>query len=157
MNGFPYEFETEILAIDSGSAVFGMVHFPKEVVDALPEAPKARFRVDAEVGGHVFEAAVSKAGGVWQMMFSKRLQKLCNVEPGDRVLVQFDVADSERVDVPIELQHMLDANAVAQSVWERWTAGKRRGWAYQVASAKRPETREKRAFDVIDLLLAEAQ
>lgn len=156
MSDFAYEFETEIQAIDSGSAVFGMIYFPQEIVDALPDAPKARFRVDAEVGGYTFEAAVSKAGGVWQMMFSKRLQKLCGVQLGDRVLVQFDVADPERVDVPIELRHMLDANATALAVWDGWTAGKRRGWSYQIASAKRPETREKRAFDVIDLLLAEA-
>ncbi len=41
------------------------------------------------------------------------------------------------------------------SVWEKWTAGKRRAHCLRVSSAKMAETRERRVEEVIALLLAE--
>ncbi|WP_372897611.1 tRNA-binding protein, partial [Stieleria sp.] len=63
--------------------------------------------------------------------------------------------DPEAVVVPTELQFALEANEAAMSVWESWTAGKRRAQCLRVSTAKRAETRERRVDEVIALCLAE--
>ena len=68
------------------------------------------------------------------------MQKQCDVTLGDRVFVQFDIADQDAVEVPEELRFALEVNDQAAAVWSGLTPGKRRGFAYRVDSAKRRET-----------------
>ena len=79
--------------------------------------------------------------------------KKCGLEMGGDVLVSFRIADQNAVDVPSELQRALAANANAKQAWDKLTTGRKRGYAYRVASAKRMETRENRVDEVIDWVI----
>ena len=71
-------------------------------------------------------------------------------QKGGDVLVLFRIADQNAVDVPNELERALRANSNAKQAWDELTVGKKRGYAYRVASAKRMETREKRVDEVMN-------
>jgi uncharacterized protein YdeI (YjbR/CyaY-like superfamily) len=81
------------------------------------------------------------------------MQKQCDVSLGDRVFIQFDIADQDAVEVPEELRFALEVNDQAAAVWSGLTPGKRRGFAYRVNSAKRRETKANRVEEVVDDLV----
>ncbi|MCM2370321.1 tRNA-binding protein [Aporhodopirellula aestuarii] len=149
MSDYPYNFEATI----DGT----LVYLPKNIVLQLGLGKSKRIRIDGEINGIRIECGLMPEKGKWFFMFSKKLQKLCGVSVGDTVSVSFDIADSEAVVVPTELQFALDANDDAMAVWRKWTAGKRRAQCLRVASAKMAETRERRTEEVIVLLMAELQ
>ncbi|MDA8744412.1 tRNA-binding protein [Rubripirellula amarantea] len=147
MSEYPYNFEVKI---DST-----LVYLPKHIVSKIDFSKSKRLRIDGEINGIRIECGLMPDKGKWSFLVSKKLQKLCGISPGDTASISFDIADSESVVVPVELQHSLDANNSAMSVWQQWTAGKRRAYCLRIDSAKRPETREKRVDEVIAILLAE--
>ena len=62
------------------------------------------------------------------------------------------------MDLPPELAQALAANAAAQSVFARLAYSHQKEYADHVTAAKRPETRQRRAANSVDLLLqAEAR
>ncbi|CAD79166.1 chaperonin involved in protein secretion (CsaA protein) [Rhodopirellula baltica SH 1] len=147
MSDYPYNFDVKITET--------LVYLPKHIVSQLDFGKSKRLRIDGEINGIRIECGLMPDKGKWCFMVSKKLQKLCGIAPGDTASVSFDIADSEAVVVPKELQFALEANDAAMSAWEKWTAGKRRAQCHRVSSAKRVETRERRAEEVIALCLAE--
>jgi len=67
---------------------------------------------------------------------------------------EWDKALEDRVDrpVPSELQAELDADAKARANWNRWSPTQRKYMIHHVAEAKKPETRERRAKKVSEML-----
>ena len=90
--------------------------------------------------------------GRWYLLVSKKAMKAAGVSLGDDVEVRFRIADQEAVDVPHDLERALEADAVALARWYALTPGKKRGLAFRVAQAKRPETRAKRTAEVLEAL-----
>ncbi|TWU25215.1 hypothetical protein Pla52o_15130 [Novipirellula galeiformis] len=157
MSDYPYNFSAKIVRYDFGKVVFSVVYVPKEIVSLLDFSKSKRLRIDGEIEGIRIEGALMPTKGKWYLMVSKKLQKLCGVTLGDRVQVSFDIGNQDAITVPNELQFALEANDAARKVWDDWTAGKRRGFCYRVASAKMPETRTRRVEETIDFLLAEKE
>ncbi len=147
MSDYPYSFDVKLTET--------LVFLPKKIVSQLDFGKSKRLRIDGEINGIRIECGLMPNKGKWCFMVSKKLQKQCGISPGDTVSVNFDIADSEVVDVPKELQFALEANDSALSVWKTWTAGKRRAQCHRVSSAKKVETRERRAEEVIALCMAE--
>jgi hypothetical protein len=153
VSDYRYNFEAKIVKYDFGNVFFSIVYVPKKITSQLDFRRSKRLRIDGEIQGIRIEAALMPTKGKWYMMVSKKLQKQCGVSIGDSVSVSFDIANQDAITVPTELQFALEANDAAREVWERWTSGKRRGFCYRIASAKLPETRERRVEEVINLLL----
>ncbi len=149
MSDYPYNFDVKITET--------LVYLPKHIVSQLDFGKSKRLRIDGEIDGIRIECGLMPDKGKWCFMVSKKLQKLCGISSGDTASVSFDIADSEAVVVPKEFQFALEANDAAMSVWQKWTAGKRRAQCHRVLSAKRVETRERRAEEVIALRLAELE
>tara|TARA_R110002049_G_scaffold182485_2_gene350308 strand:+ start:39969 stop:40760 length:792 start_codon:yes stop_codon:yes gene_type:complete len=147
MSDYRYNFDVKITKT--------LVYLPKHIASQLDFGKSKRLRIDGEINGIRIECGLMPEKGKWCFMVSKKLQKLCGISPGDTASVSFDIADSEAVVVPAELQFALEANNAAMSAWEKWTAGKRRAQCLRVSSAKKVETRERRAEEVIALCLAE--
>ncbi len=147
MSDYPYNFDVKITDT--------LVYLPKQIVSQLDFSKSKRLRIDGEINGIRIECGLMPDKGKWCFMVSKKLQKLCGISPGDMASVSFEIADSEAVVLPTELQYALNANDAAMSVWETWTAGKRRAQCLRVSSVKLAETRERRAEEVIALCLAE--
>lgn len=147
MSDYLYNFDVKITQT--------LVYLPKHIAAQLDFAKSKRMRMDGEINGIRIECGLMPDKGKWCFMVSKKLQKQCGITPGDTANVRFDIADSEAVDVPKPLQFALEANDAAMSMWEKWTAGKRRAQCLRVSSAKKVETQERRAEEVIALCLAE--
>ena len=157
MSDYLYNFEAKIVKYDFGKMFYSVVYVPTEIVSQLDFRKSKRLRIDGEIEGIRIEAALMPTKGKWYVMVSKKLQKLCGVTLGDRVSVSFDIANQDAITVPSELQFALEGNDIAREVWDKWTAGKRRGFCYRVDAAKMPETRERRVEEVIGLLMEQAK
>ena len=57
--------------------------------------------------------------------------------------------------MPETLQRALDADETLNTAWQSLSAGKQRGWAHRVASAKTDPTRQKRRDEVLAALRGE--
>ncbi|PAY16912.1 molecular chaperone [Rhodopirellula sp. SM50] len=147
MSDYRYHFDVKITDT--------LVYLPNRIASQLDFGKSKRLRIDGEINGIRIECGLMPDKGKWCFMVSKKLQKECGLSPGDTARVGFDIADPEAVVVPPELQFALEANESAMSVWESWTAGKRRAQCLRVSPAKKPETRERRVEEVIALCLAE--
>lgn len=153
---YPYNFEAKIVKYDFGTMFYSVVYVPSRITSQLKFPKSKRLRIDGEIQGIRIEAALMPTKGRWYVMVSKKLQKLCGVVTGDRVSVSFRIANQEAITVPLELQFALQANEAALKVWESWTAGKRRGYCHRVATAKMSETKERRIFELMDLLIEQS-
>ncbi|MEO0530478.1 MAG: YdeI/OmpD-associated family protein [Planctomycetota bacterium] len=150
-----YEFEAEIVPRSFDKYDYSVVFLPAEVQAVVPFPGGRPLRVDAEVGGVPLGAALMPHDGRRYLLLSKKFLKRLRAAIGDRVFVTFTIADQDAVDVPEELRKALEANTDASKAWDAATAGRQRGLAYRVASAKRPETRRKRVEEVLAELVAD--
>lgn len=156
MSEYQYSFASKVVMYEFESYSHAVVYVPKKIINQLPMGKGARLRIDGELNGVRFELAIMPAKGRWYILMSKRLQKLCGIGVGEKVEIDFNIADQDRVVVPDELRNALEADDDAMAVWNDLTAGKQRSFCYYVDSAKRAETRENRVEVVLRRLLEEA-
>ncbi len=147
MSEYTYNFELKI----DGTAVY----LPEQIVAQIDFSESKRLRMDGEINGVRFECGLMPEKGRWCFLVSKKLQNLCGISPGDIAKISFDIAGSDDVLIPSELQVVLDANDPAREIWEGWTAGKKRENCLRVSRVKTPAARQRRVDEVIALLLAE--
>ncbi len=153
MDEYDYHFEAKVDLHDFGRMAYRVVYVPKKLLRQLPMKGNPRLRIDGEVAGLLFHGAFQPVGdGRYFLMLSKAFCKPAQIKVGDRVFVSFRIADQQAVHVPRELETALNANDRARKIWDSISAGKRRGFAYRVSSAKKPETRENRVEEVIETL-----
>jgi uncharacterized protein YdeI (YjbR/CyaY-like superfamily) len=62
------------------------------------------------------------------------------------------IAHVEALIVPPELQAALDASPNAKANWPTYSASARKGFLHILNNAKRPETRQRRIRDIVDLV-----
>lgn len=149
---FPFAFEARVEAHDFGRFAYTVVYLPEAMRAALPFDRHPRLRVEGEIADHPFEGAWQPGQGRMFLMVPKAIQQEAGIGLGDEVEVRFRVADQDAVDVPVELRLGLAEDDAAEAAWRASTAGKRRGMAYHVASAKRATTRARRVAEVLEAL-----
>ena len=144
-------FTARLEPIESGTFVV----IPAEVVEAL--GATGRTSVVGTIDGHsirhqfmpyVFEGV----GRQVVMAVDKATREAIGKVAGDTV--EFDLARDDRsrsadVTLPAELVEALAADQVARSAFDGLAPSRRREHADHVAGAKRPETRLRRAADVV--------
>jgi hypothetical protein len=113
-------------------------------------------RFEGDISGVSVKGAWQPSGGRWYLMLPKSPIKKAGISIGSVVEVAFKVLPQDDVDVPPELWAALQAKPMARRAWSALSAGKQRGLAYMVASAKRTETQQTRIAQVIAVLLGEA-
>ena len=111
---------------------------------------KGRVRVIATIGGVEAERALMPMGdGRHAVMVSKALMREARIVVGDEVRVSLVLDDPDRVTIPEELLAAMDIDDEFRAVFERQTAGMKRGMCHWVASAKSPNVRAQRAAEVM--------
>lgn len=154
MSDYPFRFEAKVKLLQFENFSLSVAVLPKKLESKLPLKQLPRLRITGEINGIRFEGALQPTKQGWYLMVSRRLLKICGSAVGEKVTVDFDIADQDAVEIPDELRFALDADDEAASRWNALTPGKRRGFAYRIASAKRPETRERRVEEMIQLLMS---
>jgi len=136
-----------------GELFYTVLFLPQELIADLPLKQYPRLRIDGEMYEMPFEGALQPAKGRWYLLISQAFMKEHQLALGDLVEVRFNIGDQDHVDVPQELLAALEENKAAAKIWSTLTSGKKRGYASHVSSAKREETRGKRAQKMIGFIL----
>ncbi|MEM9683112.1 MAG: YdeI/OmpD-associated family protein [Pseudomonadota bacterium] len=153
MSYFTHAFEATITrhVIGKGqrTVTYTVVRLPEEMTGDLPFADHPRLRVDGEIDDYPFNGAWQPTGdGTHYLMVPKSILREAELSVGSRVEIRFRVADQSAVAVPEALATALDADADLKTKWDALSAGKRRGFAHRVSSAKTEATIAKRVAEV---------
>lgn len=153
MGYFSHQFEAQIARHAVGTYHYTVVYLDPALRAELPLERHARLRVEADVSGIPVKGAWQPARGRWYLMLPKAPLKAAGLRIGSSVEVSFRVLPQDDVDVPEELAALLSRKAGVRAAWQALSAGKQRGLAYLIASAKRVETRKVRLATVEAVLL----
>jgi Bacteriocin-protection, YdeI or OmpD-Associated/Domain of unknown function (DUF1905) len=156
MSYFSHQFETRIARHAVGTYHYTVVYLDPALVHELPLGQYARLRIEADVSGIPVKGAWQPARGRWYLMLPKSPLKAAGLRIGSAVEVSFRVLPQDDVDIPEELAAILAKKARVRTAWQALSAGKQRGLAHLVASAKRAETRTARLSQVEAILLGKA-
>lgn len=149
---FPFSFEAVIEAHDFGRFAYTVVYLPERMRSELPFDRHPRLRVEGEIAERPFEGAWQPGQGRMFLMIPKEIRSDADLALGDEIEVRFRIADQDAVDVPAKLRTAIAGNDAASEAWDAATPGKQRGMAYHVRSAKRDETRRRRAGEIVEAL-----
>lgn len=128
---------------------------PADAVAAMGEGKKPKVLVT--INGHTYRSTVAVYSGIYMLPLNAQNREAAGVQAGDTVEVTLEHDTAERrVEVPDDLAAALEAHAGARSAFDALSYSKRRKRADGVASAKRPETRQRRIATIIDELTDEA-
>ena len=142
----PESFAAPVLRSESW-ANYHYVPVPAEVVAAL--GLSGTRRVVATLNGHVVRRSVVTFEGNPVLIVGLGLLRDVGVGPGDTVLVDLEAdPDPDRVDLGAELEAVLADDPEASERFFGFTPGRQRSTAYYVTSAKRSETRLRRALEL---------
>jgi hypothetical protein len=153
MSYFAFEFEGLVERREVGKYFYTVVFLPSDIVAQLPFDQSARLRMRGEINDHPIEAAWQPAKGRYYVMLSKALVKEAELETGSRATVRFSVVDQNVVDVPADIQHIIDNNTKFGENWLGLSAGKQRGFMHWIDEAKTTQTRSKRIMLLVNGLI----
>ena len=141
-----HAFAAPVLRHDDGVRMH-YVPLPAEVDGALGGARI----VVGTLGAVPFRRAVHGRGdGRPHLRFGKAVLRRAGLGYGDTALVELRPApDPDAVHLPAELVAALEQDPEAAARFASFTPGRQRSLGTHVDQAKRPETRERRALDVV--------
>lgn len=142
-----YRFSARLVPIKA-TFLNTVLFLPIDVVQVLP---KGRVRAKGTLNGAPFSLAPQyRKDGARYFSVSASLRKAAGVKEGDMVNCEFILVDPEMLDIPEELQAVLDQDPQGRQVWETFTTGLKRGLIHYVTSVKSSGSRIKRAIEIVE-------
>jgi hypothetical protein len=136
------------LATIEGNYVEHGIFLPSELVAQLPAK---RLRVKGTINGVAFALAIQyRKSGDRFFMINKKLVKEASLKLGSKAQVNFRLVDPDLVEVPEELEAVLEQDELASSVWATFPNGLRRSLIHYVTSAKSIDVRIKRSLELME-------
>ncbi|MEM6337779.1 MAG: YdeI/OmpD-associated family protein [Bacteroidota bacterium] len=133
--------------VHPGTMTQHIIPIPDDVAEALLSSGTRR--VVVRLNDLDIKRALHKAGGQTVLVVSRRLLRDLKASEGDFVTVDImSDPNPDHVDVPEELAAALAQDDEARARFEAMTPGKQRSLTHHVNSAKRSETRLKRAHEL---------
>ena len=144
-----YEFLAPILQ-DADIEDGYMKHYvplPHDIAEELADAE----RLLGEIDGCAFRRTLQKRhNGDPCLRFGKAWLRNNRLQIGAVVPISLQIdPDPDRVDIPEELEEALLQDAKGAWAWAQLTPGRKRSFAYHITLAKRPETRARRAVELL--------
>lgn len=156
MSYFTHEFEDVISLHGVGVKrvlTYKVLFMPPNFEHELPFDVYPRLRVEGEIADVPVRGAWMPVGdGRRYFIVSPDIKKQTGFDVGDLVEMRFKVDDQDYVDIPQSLQIALDADEVTNVEWKALTAGKKRMFAFHVASAKTEPTEARRVAEAMDAI-----
>lgn len=142
-----FSFETRLTEYKD-MLVSTVAEIPGEILKKLPAG---RVRVEGKLNQTSFNLAVqSKKNGPKYLSISQAMRKSANVKPGDKVRVSFVVVDSDKLDLPEEMQAVLAQDDDGAKKWNKLTVGLQRSLVHYINSSKNVDVRIERALFLIN-------
>ncbi|WP_298311928.1 YdeI/OmpD-associated family protein [uncultured Aquimarina sp.] len=130
-------FETSLQSIHS-------ISIPSDIAESFISQNHKRVVVQVKYQNKSvqFHAALQKRKELFSIMFSKKYQKQLGVFSNDYFQVQL-LEDTSKygVEIPEELEAVLQSDPEASEIFESFTAGKKRSLIYYVLGFKNSQTR----------------
>ncbi|HNS51177.1 MAG TPA: YdeI/OmpD-associated family protein [Anaerolineae bacterium] len=142
------EFDAEIREAIRGGA---WVEVPAEIVRQF--GTRARIPVQASFDGVPYRGSVVPMGGAHVLGVTKAIRESIGKSVGDTVHVLMERDEAPRkVDTPSDLAAALDADPEARAFFEALSYTHRREYVEWIVEAKRPETRDRRVRQALEML-----
>lgn len=155
---FEYEAPIERLPIGNGQKIlyYQVVILPDDLCRLLPFDIYPKLRIIGEIGDHPVRGAWNPiADGRKYFILSKTFLQQAELQVGDMTEIRFNIDDQNYVEVPDEITNIVTTDLKFAEKWDNLTAGKKRFYCHQIATAKQQSTRDKRVSHLINELLAE--
>ena len=125
---------------------------PAEVLEAL--GGKATKRVVVTIGGQALRLGLLLlAGGGRYLLLNKDVCRAVGIAPGQELEVEIAPdSNPDHLDLPDELAEALAAWPEAETAFNNYSGAHRRAMARLVAEARQPETRARRAVQLVGRL-----
>lgn len=121
-------------------------------VAAVGEGAK-RFPVVATVNGYSWRTTVTRMRGEFLLGLNREVREAAGVQAGDRVEVAIALDSAPRdVELPEALAVALERDAVAKTAFDGLAFTHRKEFAQWVSEAKRPDTRDRRVAQALQML-----
>lgn len=143
-----FDFETRLSEIES-AFIKTAIFLPADVIKKLP---KGRVRVKGTFNGAPFALAVQnlKDGSRFFSVSAPLRKAAGGIKPGDKVRVSFRTVDPDKLDVPEELEAVLEQDDEARKAWDELTTGYQRSLIHYITSVKNIDSRIKRSIDLLN-------
>jgi hypothetical protein len=148
-----YRFNAPLIELDKTIASH-CIDFPLDVQKEFGTNSSVRMlgRIN---GKDIDRALIPRGDGTHYIIVSNEMRRNIGLRRGDNCVVELWLNEEpDKVTVPEELLECFEMEPEAKRAYERQTAGMQRNICYWVDSAKRPETRAKRAADMLNRLLS---
>ena len=137
--------------VELGGKTATGIQVPDDVVEAL--AAGKRPAVTVSVGAHTYRTTVAPMAGKFFVPLSAENRNAAGVEAGDDVEVDIDLDTEPRVmEAPDDLAQALSLEERAQQFFDPLSYSRRRAYVDWITSAKKPETRERRVGQAVEML-----
>ncbi len=143
-----YEFISPLLKSIAGILKQHYAPVPTDIAEAL--IAEGSRRVFCTINGKTFRRAIQNSkDGEYFVLLGLSLMKDLGIEMGDELMVKLEPdPDPDFVDIGVEFEEVLAMDEEAAKRFYGFTPGKQRGFALHVNSARREETRIKRALEI---------
>ena len=142
-----FKFEG-VLSSVKGGLIHTVIYLPDAIVERLPEG---RSRAKGTLNGIPFALAPQRTKeGLRYFAVNASLRKAAGISEGSKVKVEFKLVDPDAVDIPEELQAVLDQDKKAMNAWNEFTSGHQRNIIIYINSVKSVDARIRRSLEVME-------
>ncbi len=137
--------------VELGGKTATGIEVPENVIEALGAGKRPA--VTISVGSHTYRTTVAPMAGKFYIPLSRENREASGVQAEDDVEVEIDLDTEPRVmDAPDDLAQALSINDAAQEFFDSLSFSHRRAYVDWITSAKKPETRERRIGQAVEML-----
>ena len=127
------------------------VKVPADLVEALGSGKRPA--VTVTIGSHTWRTTVAPYAGQYYVGVSRENREGAGVAAGEEVEIEIDLDTEPRViDAPDDLAQALSLDDAAEEFFDSLSYSHRRAYVDWITSAKKPETRERRIGQAVEML-----
>jgi hypothetical protein len=137
--------------VELGGKTATGIQVPDDVVEALGAGKRPA--VTVSVGPHTYRTTVAPMAGKYYLPLSRENREAAGVEAEDEVEVEIDLDTEPRVmEPPDDLAQALSLDDPAREFFDTLSYSHRRAYVDWITGAKKPETRERRIGQAVEML-----
>ena len=142
-----FSFKASVTKVD-WELLQHIIPIPSDIVEQLPAG---RLRCKVKINNTETNLALQyRKTGERFLSMSGLLMRQAKVKSGEMVNVSFVLVDKDLVELPEELEAVLDQDDDAMKLWKTFSPAWQRGFAHYVNSAKKVDSRIKRAIEIME-------
>jgi hypothetical protein len=118
---------------------------------------KKRLKVKATIDGEPYRGSLVRMGAPHHILIIlKEIRQKIGKSIGDEVSIEIEEdLEQRQVELPLDLQQAFQSDPVARQVFDRLSYTHQKEYVRWVSEAKRPETRQRRLQQTLEMLIKE--